>query len=191
MNTGFVLPFRRLECEQPCGQRGALLGGVVSPEGFHGVPERREAGLKCVAVLGDDGLDGGGALERDAEPDGRAVVEDVDSEGGEVEGRDEGEDAGGEGGEGVGIGGGHGGEAEAGEVGGDKVVRFGENGDEVAELAGGGGEAVEEEERGVGGEAGGAVEDCLPGGEGEGFAGYSGHFLVEVGVVGAAALVGL
>lgn len=108
-----------------------------------------------------DGRDGFGALQRYAEGDGRAVVEDVDGVFVDFQGVEEFEGCGGEAGEGVVVRRrvGHGGEAEAGEVRGDDVVRFGELWDQVAVLEGGAGEPVQEEDGGVGGGAGGAVED--------------------------------
>lgn len=55
--------------------------------------------------------------------------------------------------------GGYVGEAEAGEIRGDYVVRLGQLGDQVAVLKGRAGEAVEEEDRWMGGRSGRAVED--------------------------------
>ena len=52
-----------------------------------------------------------------------------------------------------------GGETEAGEVRGDDAVGAREEGDQVAELVGGGGEAMQKEDDGCGGGASGAVED--------------------------------
>lgn len=101
------------------------------------------------------------AGQREAQPNGCAVVEDVDGELGDVEDVKEGANAGGEVGEGVfvGLGCWNFGETETGQVGCDDAVLFAEEGDEVAILVRGGGEAVEkEEDRCVGG-TGGAVED--------------------------------
>ena len=129
-------------------------------------------------------MDRGGVFQREAEADGGAVVEDVDGVFGDGGGElgEEGGDGGGDGVEGVGVGGADGGEAEAWEVWGEDVVFWGEEGDEVAVLVGGGREAVEEEDGGEVGGAGFAVEDGFAGGEGEeaGYGCEKGHNFCEM-----------
>ena len=99
--------------------------------------------------------------ERQPEADGGAVIENVDGEFPQRQRRDEGFDRGGQIGEAVFVLAlpGHGGEAVAGQVRGDDPVGAREERDQIAELVGGGGEAVQEEDDGRVEGAGGAVED--------------------------------
>ena len=101
--------------------------------------------------MGDYRTHGGRVTQRETETNGGAVIEDVDDVGVHGEFGEEGGCCGGESIEGVGVvaGDGHGGEAEAWEVWSEDVVFGCQDGDQMAELMGGGWVAVEEKYRGV------------------------------------------
>ena len=74
-----VLPFGRFRCEE-LAQRRPILGAWFLPVLLDGVPAIAEALYVGVAVLGNDGRDSLRMRQRQAEPNGRTLIENVQGE---------------------------------------------------------------------------------------------------------------
>ena len=89
-NTSGVLVCRGFERQDAIADGLVILRRRIGPERFDSVPERMAESLDvCVAALRDDRFDGRWVGESETQTDWCAVVEDIDSVGGDLEGREE------------------------------------------------------------------------------------------------------
>lgn len=163
-DAGLVLPFRGLEHKKRIAELGSTLRRIVGPEIAKLAPEVPEPLHVCVAVLGDYRGDAVGAVQREPQANGSAVVENVNGEFRELQCVDEGADRCRDVLEGVFVlllcGDFR--EPEARKIRGYHSVLAGKDRDEVSELVRRGREAVEKEDYWCCGRPSGAVEEIDP-----------------------------